>query len=70
MRCERSKRRHIKILAQMFSLFVKGLLLGKGENVESPNQSREVDMVIGEKLIKVSVHIVDRKGIRRKIVRS
>ena len=42
----------------------------KRVNMESPNQSREVDMKIGESLIKMSVHIVDTKAIGRKIVRS
>ena len=34
---------------------------------ESFDQSREVDLIIGESLIKVSVHIVDRNVIGRKI---
>ena len=66
----KEEKRHIKTLARMFSLLVEGLLLGKEANVESPNQSREVDLVIGENLIKMSVHIVDRKAIGRKIARS
>ena len=39
-------------------------------NVESPDPSREVDLKIGESLIKMSVHIVDRRAIGRKIVGS
>ena len=67
MRCEKRTRRHIKTLAPMFSQLVEGLLLGKMANVESPDQSRKLDLIIGDSLTKMSVHIVDRKAIGRKI---
>ena len=82
MRCERRKRRHIKTLAQMFSLLVEELLLGKRANVERPDQSREVDMIIGENLIKMSAYcrqkghwkkdcpILKEKGSNSNVVRD